>query len=464
MTVSSNALNANYRNLTRPTPQSGWVVTVSEWAGEVLATVPFKELGFVHELNGAGAATVTFDLDSEFLKDAAVRDAVLAQDRLWSFYEDNILRFTWIAEQIDQSLIADDLTRQCQISGPGHLGVLQHFQVLPPRFPSVDNPDGQHPTYWSYSAQDQKLSHLALWSDIFNDALEYRPSDKLASLTQLFDREEDGLGNPWFREAVTPNGLDNGGSLYQLLVDMCDKSKAEFVCLPGGFLDVRQTSDPEYLFGEHKENSVTFFLNSHTEQKSERDRDLLANRVYTRDNAGLILYSENTDSIAQWGSHEKLLKADTQDNPAVLTEMSAKEVAVFGEEALSWIVRVPQRTILSGGVVANQVFVDYNVGDWIGIVVSEETAPASVIQSLRVASIAVAVKNGTVDVELTLNTPQSLRARRHKQEEGSSGGGGDGGGRIAFHEDRYGPLEPTGGSWSWRHTLTHFPLPYSEHV
>lgn len=493
----SNRLTVTQIDYARFIPQAVWSLKVTDWTGVVKAVVPFDELSFVQEMNGRGAGSVTFDLNAEFLQDEATKWAIFDKTYPWHIYQEATLRHSWLPDRIDDTLIGPDLEQKCQISGPGLLGILDHYAVLPPKYPSSANPDGDTPPFWSYTPQDPDtqvitpLSHMGLWTCVFRDTLGYRGglagTDSIHVVDLLFLRDTDSQGIEWAPRTTLETGLPSEGSLYDLLEKLSRAQGAEFLLRPGVnapmcHLDVQQTREattevPTALdFGQHLEDSVVFFTSVTQQKEHERDRAKTHNAVYARDNAGAINYKINATSVGRYGRREALLQVNTQGNLGARVQAYEAELKYYSDEWSTWILKVPSQIITQDGVVANEVFADYNVGDWIGLAIVEPEplmpgAHYTAILSLRVDAIAGKIsKEGQFEIEITLNSKQEIdrKAQEYKDKSygggsgGGSGGGGGGSGfnQILFWEDLHEIVTPSVGPFNTKY----LPYDYSEHV
>lgn len=429
-TQTSNALFFAVRD--SPALQNGWVVKVKDSAGgtytRTLAVFnEWVEFSIGPQINDSGAGSVTLDLDSPFWKTTLPNDEpanyLRAYECLWEAYEDGILRFQWVGENIEESFLNTTGTRAATISGPGTASMLEWGAVLRPGFP-LPIPEGLDkeanegysgtnnvPTYiWGF---DQKWPAMRMWWTLYNAA---KSRGCFTWFSLLFTETTDSGGAAWeYIPIVLTEEKDAfqpqlGVSVREFL-DECtgqDTSKnfamwADWFVWPGFKLDVRKT------IGSHREHEVVFFEGNTITKSRSRLRSEIRNVIVVRDVKLNESVAADAASIAKWGRREAYSEAtqNVTDAPR-RNAMAGIYLEQRKDEKSQWTIEVPAQ--LPG----RKPFIDYDIGDWIGISTFQPDG-TSVVDAYRVMAITVQVdSNGYARVELTL---QSILENRQKQLE-----------------------------------------------
>lgn len=380
-----------------PLDNIGWEVIVRSHVDftTIIAVIKdFEELTWSLELNGLGGGMISLDADDPNLDMDLLKD----HEHLWEFYEDGILRVQWVGQSYDFSKLDDSETRSIQIQGPGPAAVLRWAVVLPPSFPTVP------PYYWTFT----DVPHMSMFKS-FLDAAQSR--GVIPYVTATFSATEDSSSEPWIDVASVQH--ENGSNLLDNLENKAEIAGADWYMRPGFQLDVRQD------FGNHLENDVVFHVARTQLQRQEKvSRESIYNYVVAQDSYGAVSISEDTDSIDDWQRREQYVPAgNALDSPA--RQAIADAVLKTGRnQLLSETVQVtphdPQR----------RVFVDYNVGDWIGIVSDYRDANPPDKKEFRVLAISGRVTGpGEWELELTLNSKFEQALEKLKKAADKLGGG-----------------------------------------
>lgn len=178
--------------------------------------------------------------------------------------------------------------------------------------------------------------------------------------------------------------------------------RVEWYMRPGLLLDVRRQ------FGRHREDTVIFYDGSTAMigKSRERVREEIRNFIAVMDEFSVYTTATDATSIADWHQRE-----DYQDR-YVDTFLNARDdlaqtaLAMGKDEVNNWTIKVPP---FAPG---RTVFVDYNLGDWVGVT-QWNPAGGQSVQAFRVMAITIAVDNdGNTDLELTLKSQQEYRLRK----------------------------------------------------
>lgn len=251
--------------------------------------------------------------------------------------------------------------------------------------------------------------------------------------------------------ADTPFGPTLGMTMLDLLKewtgenrDQWNPVRLEWMMRPNFRLDVRRQ------FGTRRDTQVVFFEGSvHMASKScDRNREAIANLIVVQDDEGDYSVASNADSVTRWRQREMY---DSQPNA---TDSTARGVIAQAKleqvqnERSTWTIKVPPNTP------GRRIFVDYDLGDWIGIS-RLRSSIANTVDRFRVMAATLRVaNNNTVDLELTLqNTTdaynQRLAARItsliYHQETGTKTWISDAEPLLARVGDLWTPLTPSTG-------------------
>ena len=126
-----------------------------------------------------------------------------------------------------------------------------------------------------------------------------------------------------------------------------------------------------------------------------RIRDSISNYIVAGDGAGNLVLQSDASSVATWNQREAYIETSAATSPDTLNEIGAATLAEYKSE-------LSQRTLtIPPDVPGCTPFVDFNIGDWIGV----ESVELDSIDKVRVIAIAINIDNSeNVTVELTLET------------------------------------------------------------
>ncbi len=186
--------------------------------------------------------------------------------------------------------------------------------------------------------------------------------------------------------------------------DQVSPVRLEWMMRPGFFLDVRRT------FGTDRSREVVFFEGStHTISKTrEQDRENIRNFIAVQDDNGDWSIAISQESVDRWRQREKY---DSQPNATGATArgvVAHSELEMLRDERSTWTIKVPPYAQ------GRRVFVDYDLGDWIGVSRFRGALPSQV-DRFRVMAITMQVgQDNRVDLELTLQNTVDAYAQRLK--------------------------------------------------
>ncbi len=248
-----------------------------------------------------------------------------------------------------------------------------------------------------------------------NDSETFPPT--LPEITLGFTRWIDSQNQPWVQRAPDVS-QENGGTLLDLLAKVAT-----------GWQDadtgqVRESADYRLTFnngvptvlaarnlGQDKSRAVVFFDQAVYEKARSQERADIQNVVVARTNdgtyAGSVVSATSASSRRMWGRRETMITVEG-DAPKDLA--AVKQLRSYYRALSSWTVAVPPQIEVSvpmsvQPVIANRVFEDYTVGDWIGVGSDESGSSPVSVMPLRVAAISGAVDSqGVFSVEVTLDS------------------------------------------------------------
>lgn len=226
----------------------------------------------------------------------------------------------------------------------------------------------------------------------------------------------DSAGSLWtsFPEADVTEGND----LLKVLQAFATAQQASWRMNSDFTLDVRQKvwieGEPDPTVQFHKEGTVVFHeTGSQLFRERTRTREDVANFIVGKNSAGQYAVIEDEDSIQNFQKRELFLTAGQTGDFATTGALISSTLETVKDEKNSWRIKVDPDQI------GRRVFVDYGVGDWIGI----ENPETGNIDAWKVVGIAVSVGDeGDTDLELTLQSRLELLAERLKFQIEKLGG------------------------------------------
>lgn len=227
---------------------------------------------------------------------------------------------------------------------------------------------------------------------------------------------KDSAGATW---SSNPDAsVDEGVDLLKLVQTFADAQQASWRMTPDFELVVRQKvwlaeeDDPTLQF--HKEGQVVFHeTGSQLFRELTRTREDVANYIVGRTSSGSYAVVEDNESMAKYQRREMYVSQGQTDDVTTTATLLGSTLESVKEEKNSWRIKVePDQP-------GRRVFVDYGVGDWIGI----ENPETGNIDAWKVVGIAISVdEEGFSDLELTLQSRLELLAERLKYQIEKLGG------------------------------------------
>jgi hypothetical protein len=414
---------------------------------------------FSQEISGVGSGSCTIDLDAEFMQYGSTYRSIIEYPYVWEFYQNNVLRSDWISSNLDIKYVDQSLTRELVVSGRGLADVLRHGVVLPPKVNQKWIGDanmtdlsgfrggriytyGERPMVegWPTLPEDFiPITPMENWRKHFSRVRQRFADDPntLHSVlmdinTSTFSSSSDSEGFAWDSYTgdekkqlpADGSGSTKGTNMYDLLVEMTRIEQADFYMEPGAKLKVCKE------YGTDRSARVIFNNPVLLSKSRQRDRSDIANSIYVENNLNHVNdipgIPPPTDSYfppgvvdiksrKQWARRERYIELEVSDqnsdNPTSESSSSRaySELARYKDELSSWDVSVPAGVELEPGLVVNRPFIDYGIGDYIGLTSEGPVGQISSVEKLRVMAISGAVdSNGDLTVELTLETNLQL--------------------------------------------------------
>lgn len=231
-----------------------------------------------------------------------------------------------------------------------------------------------------------------------------------------WQENKDSAGATW---SSNPNvAVDEGNDLLKVLQAFAGAQQATWRMTPEFDLIIRQKTwlaeedDPTLQF--HKEHKVVFHEGgSQLFRERTRTREDIANYIVGRTSTGGYAIVEDQDSISKFQRREMFVSQGQTSDISVTGQLLGATLESVKDEKNSWRIKVdPDQP-------GRRVFVDYGVGDWIGV----ENSETGNIDAWKVVGIAISVnEEGYSDLELTLQSRLELLAERLKFQIEKLGG------------------------------------------
>jgi outer membrane protein OmpA-like peptidoglycan-associated protein len=533
-----------------PLQDVGWEVRVLSYRdfvarattggpGTPLAVIStFADITISPALSEVGAGSVTLDLDSPLwstpLPDGQPASALREYEHVWQIYEDGLLRFEFLGQEITESIETADESRTVTISGPGGAQVLKWGRVFTPQYPYAPREDSDDVGVYQFT----RISIFGAWLQLL-DACKHRGTDTFVSPT--FTPLIDSAGAPWADNYIpktidgiattisatvlfdtdlfnlkpsataalnnlittfnsdtpnlviightdsrasrahnqtlsvnraksvaayirtrvpgavmavsgkgetqpiatnrtaagqqlnrrvviiyTPADLTDDDAIYEptlgtdllsLLKEDCGEDpnqpapvRAEWYMRPNFLLDVIQAG-----FGVHRERDVVFYEGSVTTVAKTRDRSRedIANLIAIQDDYGNYSIATSAPSISHWLQREMFTRQSGIYDDTMRGQIAIKSLEEKKDEVSTWTITVPPYAA------GRRVFVDYHLGDWIGIS-QYHAGDTNTVEPFRVMAVTLKVdQESLVTLELTLQTKFQSRLTKLQQQVSS---------------------------------------------
>lgn len=391
----------------------------------VLAVIAdWSELVFGPALSDEGSGSITMSLDSPFwlttLPGGMPATALLDDEHLWEVWENGQCRFQFLGMTVQEEILEASGQHAISVSGPGTAEVLKWAQIFPPAFPAMTGTLGLN---WQFNMLGTpSVSSMNCWLQLLHAAQGrgtipfVQPQFTATADSNGVTWPDIGIAGPWlpvlgvglFDALNTATGHDT--TTGQTGTSGQDSTAsvtlvADWRMLPG----FKLVAAP--VLGTHREGTVIFYDNNSSITRTRvRSRQNIANYEAVVINS-VIDYSLKTDStsIAKWNQREMLSYNEAMTNPAQRDALAVSLLDGSSDEQSEWVLAVAY------GIEGRMPFVDFDVGDWIGVeqyaptgvdpLTGTPTGGTTVVESNRVVAIVIQVSaDNSVSMELTLNS------------------------------------------------------------
>lgn len=241
-----------------------------------------------------------------------------------------------------------------------------------------------------------EIPNAALWLDLLAQS---NKRGTINFISPTFTATEDSSGVAWTDQASLV--ISNGSDLETQLASSVTAFNGDWVMYPGFQLYAGNDGS----LGNDLSSTIIFYSSGQiVSHDRTRVRDQIYNYIVSSDGTGNLTYQTSPTSTAQWTQRENFVQSAQATDIGTLQQMAAAALKEFEGETSQRTLTVPPN--LPG----RTVFVDYQLGDWIGV----QNADLSTVDKVRVVGIAISV-DGTQDyvtMELTLETRIQLLIER----------------------------------------------------
>jgi hypothetical protein len=380
-----------------PLENVGWelrFLSERDYSSQIALVSRFAGMGFTTEENDVGGGQVVLDAQDRLFSDplpAGETRKVQEQEALIQVIDNGVVRFEWLAEDLQEDVLTEDGKLTTVISGRGIGAVLEWAKVLPSGMPT---PTTMERVFTA--------APMGVWHTLF---LEAQANGYLSWVSPMFDGSVDTAGVSW--GASQEIKVQAGESLLDLLTRFCEAEDYVWRMAPGFRLLVMKNP------GQNRELEIVFTMGrDQAEQQRLVTRREIANVVYASSGEGIAVASDGVSAL-QWRKRAVWAEAGGTDssgrsavaNAILNLSKDAKESRTLKIEALR-----PGR----------QVFVDFNVSDTVGVEVPADSATSG---SRKVVAISLDIdEEGVVTPELTLQSKFESRAIKQQKALNAVGG------------------------------------------
>lgn len=302
-----------------------------------------------------------------------VPDTWLETNTYWRFEQDGVRRFGFVLEAVEDFPVSDDERNLVKASGRGPAAVLDWAVVLPENYPAAKKTERT----WTGRSYPDVLAQ-------FLDEAVARGT--LAALTRDWTAGSDSDTIAWGN--AVDGEQDTGEKLSSLLPRWAALHPFDWHMSVDFKLSLwlQAGTDKTATVVMHPGGAVR-------KMETTRSRRDLANHIYVEDTQGNLTDYPDAVSIAQWGTRETYLKPSEAINEFTSSAIAYPLLAERGVEQVERVAEV-------GPVVGRQPWVDFDLGDLIGVHYAD-----GVIRTHRVVAItAAADEKGSEAAEAVLDT------------------------------------------------------------
>lgn len=241
-----------------------------------------------------------------------------------------------------------------------------------------------------------EVPNAAIFLDLLNQC---KTRGTLIFIEPLFDAVNDSTGVPWSDQASLI--ITNGSDLESQLQSSAAAFNGDWVMYPNFQLWLGNDGS----LGTDRSQDVIFYSSGQIVLHDRtRARDQISNYIVASDTTGNLTYQTNPSSIASWNQRENYVQSSQATDIATLEQLANATLIEFQNEVSQRTLQVPP------DLPGRTVFIDYQLGDWIGV----QNANLTDVDSVRVVGISISI-DGTQDyvtLELTLETRIELLIER----------------------------------------------------
>jgi hypothetical protein len=235
---------------------------------------------------------------------------------------------------------------------------------------------------------------MGVWKQLFDQA---QARGTIPWMTTRLTASHDSEGNAW-TDGMSVQ-VTNGTDLLALFTNYTGIVNADWVVDPNFVVRACLPVQPAGR-GLGSDKSKTVILreaHSVVSRQRTRARDTVQNSIGGENSDGRVVSGQDAASIARYGQREGWVQTAESVNPVAMQIVTDASVAQTKDESLTETINVQPE--VPG---AAKPFVDYDVGDWVGL---ERPAGGSIIDVVRVIGIAPSVAaDGAKTWEITIST------------------------------------------------------------
>ena len=383
---------------------AGWWVEVRDFFDPdtvITKLFQFRRLSFTTPLNDVGVGEIEISRADPFCAieltptagDEPEGKGILTFPLYFAFIHEGAERFRMLYEAKNKDRASATEAEAVILSGSGRATELGWGVILPDGWPTNDK------------ARPRKYDDVT-WAQTFIP-LFHEAKDRgeiPANLTLGFTQTNDSYGQPW--EAVlgtSDREVEIGSNLLDIITAWSDAEEFDWYVTPRGVLHVAP------ILGYDLTASVRFYTGvTNNEVGASEDRRDIRTRVYVEGNTGRISAVESEFGIDRWGTRAMYLRSEEAKSERQRQRVARGTLRQTRRPNREKSVKVPFEHLdpITGASYGRSLFVDYGIGDLIGLgpLIDNDTLLPLTSRNVRVQEIGVEITDGQVDVDLMLET------------------------------------------------------------
>jgi hypothetical protein len=385
-------------------PGSDWWIEVRDFFDPstiITKMFTFRRLSFTRPLNDVGYGEIEISRADPFCQieltptagDETEGKGILTFPLYFSFMYDGAERFRMLYEGKDKDRAKANEPETVVLSGSGRATQLAWGVVLPNNWPTNDKarPRVREDVTWAQT-----------FIPLFHEAKDR--GEIPSNLTLGFTQANDSYGQPWDGVVGTSDReVEIGSNLLDILTAWSDAEEFDWMVTPGGVIHAAP------ILGYDLTETVRFFnAVTNNEVGAVEDRRDLRTRVYVEGNTGRISYVESDFGMARWGVRAMYLRSEEAKSERQRLRVARGTLRQTRRPQREKSVKVPitHRDPVTGDSYGRTLFVDYGLGDLIGLgpLIDNETLLPLTSRNVRVQEIGIEVVDGQTDVDLMVET------------------------------------------------------------